>query len=1040
MAPSIVSVRTIPFDTKDGGDIKTAKNLGELCGLLPAPYSPRMSRVVNSVYAAAVKANHVRSYLAKLERHKVDHTFPPEISGRVCFPVLQISNEYKATAPGALVKTRLENFAKEKQALALDMAIDIKKAELEYLQTMLAEDSYAAEVNTIVLEVTKDLVEDGGVSLSEDGTFDPSTLPEFIREDYSKIRKHGKLFASRALAIAHMTIQREMTSKMKALSLKRDADGDVAMADSSDQKQSVAQLVAKEIERLGKEGKLAASGSSESRDAPRTRGHDGTTNLTSEKSCAQARPRQQTTRKPTQEKSQCAGSTAPDQPQRKRKREWEEQVSTEMKLLERCSGHAVGGPGVVPDPRELDESSSLGHGIDTSLYRQPSRRGSAWTRVAGPGRTLGNTVQAQSFLEKHSELWNSVSSYTRKLFVLHHTPVYLAEYNHDFATGIFMGPGVTMPKDIEYALACNAKFILHKPPNVLRVHEAWPKLERSVRLRWHFRDQQERRLTKFYVPKRAWQPPLRERNPVIDKGLAEGKDLLLRQAQQAALNLGQLRKSNPDLTRIHELLRHEQFLVKLTDKNLGLAVVEKNWYIRNCRKMLSDHTTYRKVDYNELPKAIDWIQRSFAELLEEFVLPSEVEEFLNRWTDDRSLPQFHGIPKVHKEVWSLRPIVPSHSWATKRFSEVADFLLRQCIKEVLPWCIESTRVLMQKLGEHSIIRSDNVWLVTGDVQSFYTNVPIDETVEEISQTLGSREFDGISTDILYWLLTIVMKCNLFEFDGDLYHQTEGVAMGTSCAPAFANLSLGFKELKSQMLSTSDTGLAFYVRYIDDIFLIYKGTRQACETWLGEFTPHLAPYTISWDIRSSRQATPFLDAEFFFRQGHGPLGIQSRVYRKRMNKHQYIPWSSAHPEAVKRAFVKAELTRFVTISSSRDLFEERVEEFTEALGRRGYPADTLQRWRRLVHYDDRQFILSSRKDTAAGLPLMLPSSYDEVWEYVDVRSVFQTMRRTWESAGPLPSSLQGPLVKSLRRTENLFDKISGWNKAVLKTVPPDLELT
>jgi hypothetical protein len=345
---------------------------------------------------------------------------------------------------------------------------------------------------------------------------------------------------------------------------------------------------------------------------------------------------------------------------------------------------------------------------------------------------------------------------------------------------------------------------------------------------------------------------------------------------------------------------------------------------------------------------------------------------------------------------------------------------------------------MQKLGEKSIIRADNVWLCTGDVQSFYTNVPIDETVEEISQTLGSREYDGISTDILYWLLTIVMKCNLFEFDGDLYHQTEGVAMGTSCAPAFANLSLGFKELKSQMLDTSDTGLVFYVRYIDDIFLIYKGTRQACETWLGEFTPHLAPYTISWDIRSSRQATPFLDAEFFFRQGLGPLGIQSRVYRKQMNKHQYIPWSSAHPEAVKRAFVKAELTRFVTISSSKDLFEERIEEFTEALGRRGYPADTLQRWRRLVRYEDRQFILSSRKDTAAGLPLMLPSSYDEVWEYVDVRSVFQTMRRTWESVGPLPASLQGPLVKSLRRTENLFDKISGWNKTVLKTVPLNIE--
>lgn len=96
--------------------------------------------------------------------------------------------------------------------------------------------------------------------------------------------------------------------------------------------------------------------------------------------------------------------------------------------------------------------------------------------------------------------------------------------------------------------------------------------------------------------------------------------------------------------------------------------------------------------------------------------------------------------------------------------------------------------------------------------------------------------------------------------------------------------------------------------------------------------------------------------------------------------------------MKRAFVKAELTRFVTISSSNDLFKERVKEFIEALGQQGYPADILQRWRRLVYYKDRPTILSKRKETGAGLPLMLPSSYDEVWEYVNVRSILLAMRQ------------------------------------------------
>ena len=63
--------------------------------------------------------------------------------------------------------------------------------------------------------------------------------------------------------------------------------------------------------------------------------------------------------------------------------------------------------------------------------------------------------------------------------------------------------------------------------------------------------------------------------------------------------------------------------------------------------------------------------------------------------------------------------------------------------------------------------------------------------------------------------------------------------------------------------------------------------------------------------------------------------------------------------------------------------------------------------------------------------MLPSSYDEIWEYTDLRDVFNIMRNEWVNCGePLPPSLMGPLIKSLKRTENLFDKISSWNKAVL----------
>lgn len=227
-------------------------------------------------------------------------------------------------------------------------------------------------------------------------------------------------------------------------------------------------------------------------------------------------------------------------------------------------------------------------------------------------------------------------------------------------------------------------------------------------------------------------------------------------------------------------------------------------------------------------------------------------------------------------------------------------------------------------------------------------------------------------------------------------------------------------------------LILYLRYIDDIFAVFKGSKSAAQSCFDNISSKLTPFKIGWEIHSVREPTSFLDVEFFFEQGFGPVGIQSRVFRKRLNQHQYIPWSSAHPSTVKKAFIKAELTRYMTICSTKRLFEERVEEFMLALGRRGYPSSILRVWRKQVNYEDRSYTLSKRKDmTVRGQPLMMPSSYNEIWEYTDLRSVFKTMMDEWVKCGePIPPSLMGPLIKSLKRTDNLFDKISSWNKAVL----------
>ena len=68
-----------------------------------------------------------------------------------------------------------------------------------------------------------------------------------------------------------------------------------------------------------------------------------------------------------------------------------------------------------------------------------------------------------------------------------------------------------------------------------------------------------------------------------------------------------------------------------------------------------------------------------------------------------------------------------------------------------------------------------------------------------------------------------MTLNNFVFNGINYLQKKGCAMGTKCAPSYANIFMGWFEEKfifPLLTNLSD----FYLRFIDDIFLIWNGTK------------------------------------------------------------------------------------------------------------------------------------------------------------------------------------------------------------------------
>ena len=109
-----------------------------------------------------------------------------------------------------------------------------------------------------------------------------------------------------------------------------------------------------------------------------------------------------------------------------------------------------------------------------------------------------------------------------------------------------------------------------------------------------------------------------------------------------------------------------------------------------------------------------------------------------------------------------------------------------------------------------------------DVESFFTNIPLQETIDLCVKLLfnDKSNIDGFTITDFHQLLTITMSESLVLFDGEYYKQIAGVAMGSPLGPTFANIFLSYHE--KIWLKNCPHGFkpVIYIRYVDGTFLLF----------------------------------------------------------------------------------------------------------------------------------------------------------------------------------------------------------------------------
>jgi hypothetical protein len=130
----------------------------------------------------------------------------------------------------------------------------------------------------------------------------------------------------------------------------------------------------------------------------------------------------------------------------------------------------------------------------------------------------------------------------------------------------------------------------------------------------------------------------------------------------------------------------------------------------------------------------------------------------------------------------------------------------------------------------------------------------------------------------------------------------------------------------------------------------------------------------------------------------------------------------------RAFIKAELLRFLRASSKQEYFVQARQNFWHQLVARGYPVYVTQKWFRLVRWSDRSSSLRPKNKEEPD-HFIFPSSMNHIWDFVLIKQLRDVIMNHWTEDPDLHPSLINRFVVSLKRTTSLFDYTRNWNRYI-----------
>ena len=366
-------------------------------------------------------------------------------------------------------------------------------------------------------------------------------------------------------------------------------------------------------------------------------------------------------------------------------------------------------------------------------------------------------------------------------------------------------------------------------------------------------------------------------------------------------------KINAKVKILKDKIKEKELIITKADKGNTTVIMRKDEYIKKTEEFINNGP-YEAIKHDYTSRNQAQVKR----ILKETSIFTEFEK--KHFIESNPVaPIMKNQIKLHKDGRPIRPIVSFIGAPCYKLSKITSRILKEKYEFKKLYNRKNSIEVIQEIEEVKV--NNNITLMSIDVKDMFTNIPSEKVIEIIKKN-KMNEYQGKEQ-----LLKIVKMCmdqNYFRFNNRFYKQNKGLPMGSSLSPILAEIYMNDFENNFMNNSKYKRNIIKWVRYVDDILIIWDGDMKEIENFVVEVNS-IEP-TIQFKEEIGGKEICFLDLNLRITENNK---IEFDIFRKSSYTDVIIPNDSFHPIGYKMAAINSMCYRAIKCLKNEKTLKKEV---------------------------------------------------------------------------------------------------------------------